>query len=78
MKKYIIDKTTSYINYLNDISPEEEEKKTNILINSIDDKVNDSRAKNQNKQNSKIDFKDEKNNSIEQKGDILLCSLQVQ
>lgn len=77
MKKYIIDKTTSYINYLNDISPEEEEKKTNILINSIDDKVNDSRAKNQNKQNSKIDFKDEKNNSIEQKGDILLLNKNI-
>lgn len=26
MKKYIIDKTTSYINYLNELSPEEEEK----------------------------------------------------
>ena len=74
MKKYIIDKTTSYINYLNEISPEEEEKKSNILINSIDDKVNDSKAKNQNKQNSKVDFKEQKDDSIEQKGDVLLLN----
>ena len=74
MKKYIIDKTTSYINYLNELSPEEEEKKTNILINSIDDKVSDSKAKNHNKQNSKVDFKEQKDDSIEQKGDVLLLN----
>ena len=75
MKKYIIDKTTSYINYLNETPPEEEEeKKNNILINSIDNKLNDSKSKNQLKQNSKIDLKEEKQDSIEQKGDILLLN----
>ena len=74
IKQYIINKTTAFINYLNEMAPEEEEKKTNILINSIDDKIDDNKAKNQNQQNSKIDFKEQKQDSIEQKGDVLLLN----
>ena len=87
MKKYIINKTSAYINYLNENAPEED-KRTNIIINSIDEKEksndsnvsdskdsesksNDSKVKNQHKQNSKIHFKDQKDYSIDQKGDIL-------
>ena len=44
------------------------------MINSIDDKVSDSKAKNHNKQNSKVDFKEQKDDSIEQKGDVLLLN----
>ena len=72
MKRYIINKTTAYIAYLNEMAPEEEEKKTNIMINSIDDKMNNSKPNNQNKQNSKIEFKEQ--NSQEQKGDVLFLN----
>ena len=67
LKKYIINKTTAYINYLNENAPEED-KKSNIIINSYDEKekpddskdskesdskANDSKDKSQKKQNSK-------------------------
>ena len=67
LKKYIINKTTAYINYLNENAPEED-KKSNIIINSYDEKEkpddskdskesdsksNDSKDKSQKKQNSK-------------------------
>ena len=73
LKKYIINKTTAYINYLNENAPDEE-KRSNVIIKSIDDKINDSKMKNQNKQNSKIDFKEKKEESIDQKGDILILN----
>ena len=73
MKKYIIDKTTSYINYLNEVSSEEEEQKTNILMNSMDGKISDIKSKNQNNK-SNIDNKDEKQDSIDLKNDILLLN----
>ena len=72
MKKYIVIKTTSYINCLNEMSPEEE-KKTNVLVNSIDDKMNLSK-KNQNSLNSKIDLEEQKQDSMERKGDVLLLN----
>ena len=69
MKKYIINKTTTYINYLNEIAPEED-KMANIIIKSVDEKEkpddsmvsdsknsdsksSESKPKNQNKQNIK-------------------------
>ena len=69
MKKYIINKTTAYINYLNEIAPEED-KMANIIIKSVDEKEkpddsmvsdsknsdsksSESKPKNQNKQNIK-------------------------
>ena len=71
IKQYIINKTTAYISYLNEMSPEEE-KNPNILINSIDDKVDYSKSKYQNKQNIKIEFKEQKQDNIEKKVDVLL------
>ena len=74
VQKYIINKTTAYINYLNECAPDEDQK-AQLIINSVVEKdVENSKAKNQNKQNSKIDFKEQKNDSINQKGDILLLN----
>ena len=74
IKKYIIDKTTSYINYLNELITEEEEQKTNLFMNSMDGKISDIKSKNQNNQNSNIDIKDQKQDSIDLKNDILLLN----
>jgi len=60
MKKYIIDKTSSYINFLNN-AYHEEDKKTDVIINSSDSKINDSKYSKSSKSsissNSGIDSK---------------------
>ena len=84
LKKYILNKTTAYINYINEAFPDEEDdKKTNLEINNINENgsvsgsvsgsgsVSVSKDKSQ---NSKVEFKAKKQDSVEQKGDILLLN----
>lgn len=80
IRKYIEKKTISYINYLNESFSEEEDKRTNILINSIDSKLDDSKIKSDSKSKSKsrqskiINENEQKQVNSEQKGDIMVLN----
>ena len=83
IKKYIISKTTSYINYLSNLSDAEDKKNKKIesdlsnkkiVIVDIKNEKNDSLMKNQIKQNNKINSNDIKNNNTEQSKEILFLN----
>ena len=85
LNKYIIDKTAAYLNFLNEVFLEED-KKTNIIINSSDSKINDSKSesdskikfdsksKSQNKQTSEVDIVEQQQESSERKENILVLN----
>ena len=83
IKKYIITKTTAYIAYLNEAFPDDEEKKTDIMIESVNDKVKDSKVSKESKESkdsrdisrsSDNSNSEQKQNSRAQKGEVLLLN----
>jgi len=83
IKKYIVGKTTAYINYLNEVSPEDEENKTNINVKSINEKSKGSKSSrssfsnSKDQENSKSDLADKKNDKDDKNNDILVVSNNV-
>ena len=64
LKKYIIEKTSAYIDYLKNNIYEQEEQKTSIIIINIYNTKNNNTEKNHNKKNCKIKFKEVSQNNI--------------
>ena len=83
IKKYIVGRTTEYINYLNEVTPEDEENKTNINVKSINEKSKGSKSSrssfsnSKDQENSKSDLADKKNDKDDKNNDILVVSNNV-
>ena len=76
LKQYIIDKTSSYIEYLKIINYQENGHKTNIIINYYN-KKNDNLKKDQDNINNKITFKIKSQNNDKRNDDKMINSQDI-